>query len=82
MASIHLEISRRHQSRASTSVGKALQQSARSGFWITRHARPTISAWHQRWKTKEVSAMGKGILLWMLGVPIPIILILAMCSHH
>ena len=26
--------------------------------------------------------MGRGILLWMLGVPIPIILLLAMCSHH
>jgi hypothetical protein len=26
--------------------------------------------------------MGRGILLWMLGVPIPIILLLAMCSHN
>jgi hypothetical protein len=26
--------------------------------------------------------MGRGILLWMLGVPIPVILLLAMCSHH
>ena len=26
--------------------------------------------------------MGRGILLWMLGVPIPIILLLALCSHH
>jgi hypothetical protein len=25
--------------------------------------------------------MGRGILLWMLGVPIPIILLLALCSH-
>jgi len=25
--------------------------------------------------------MGRGILLWLLGVPIPIILLLAMCSH-
>jgi hypothetical protein len=25
--------------------------------------------------------MGRGILLWMLGVPLPIILLLAMCSH-
>ena len=24
--------------------------------------------------------MGRGILLWMLGVPLPIILLLAMCS--
>jgi hypothetical protein len=26
--------------------------------------------------------MGRGILLWMLGVPLPIILLLAMCSHN
>ena len=26
--------------------------------------------------------MGRGILLWMLGVPLPVILLLAMCSHH
>jgi hypothetical protein len=32
--------------------------------------------------THRRNAMGRGILLWMLGVPIPIILLLAMCSHH
>jgi hypothetical protein len=26
--------------------------------------------------------MGRGILLWLLGVPLPIILLLAMCSHN
>jgi len=26
--------------------------------------------------------MGRGFLLWLLGVPIPIIILLAMCSHH
>jgi len=26
--------------------------------------------------------MARGILLWMLGVPIPVILLLAMCTHH
>ena len=30
----------------------------------------------------EETYMGRGILLWMLGVPIPIILLLALCSHH
>jgi hypothetical protein len=30
---------------------------------------------------KEIP-MGRGILLWMLGVPLPVILLLAMCSHH
>jgi len=33
--------------------------------------------------TLELGAgMGRGILLWLLGVPIPIILLLALCSHH
>jgi hypothetical protein len=26
--------------------------------------------------------MGRGILLWMLGVPIPIIILLALFQHH
>jgi hypothetical protein len=29
----------------------------------------------------QENIMGRGILLWLLGVPIPIILLLAMCSH-
>ena len=36
---------------------------------------PTIIFW-------EGFLMGRGILLWLLGVPIPIIILLAMCSHH
>jgi hypothetical protein len=31
---------------------------------------------------EEDLIMGRGILLWMLGVPLPIILLLAMCSHR
>jgi hypothetical protein len=31
---------------------------------------------------KGIEIMGRGILLWLLGVPLPIILLLAMCSHH
>ena len=27
-------------------------------------------------------SMGRGVLLWLLGVPIPVILLLAMCTHH
>jgi hypothetical protein len=30
----------------------------------------------------KATNMGRGILLWMLGVPLPIILLLAMCSHR
>ena len=35
----------------------------------------------RRYKERPMG-LGKGILLWILGVPIPIILLLAMCSHH
>jgi hypothetical protein len=33
--------------------------------------------------TKEASMnFGKGVLLWLLGIPIPIILLLALFWHH
>jgi hypothetical protein len=35
---------------------------------------------NKQYKGRQI--MGRGILLWMLGVPLPIILLLAMCSHH
>jgi hypothetical protein len=35
---------------------------------------------HQR--QQEDIVMGRGILLWLLGVPIPIIILLALFSHH
>jgi hypothetical protein len=31
--------------------------------------------------TKEAELM-RSILLWLIGVPIPIILLLALCTHH
>ncbi|HUE11439.1 MAG TPA: hypothetical protein VMQ54_10900 [Steroidobacteraceae bacterium] len=31
---------------------------------------------------QEDLSMGRGILLWLLGVPLPVILLLAMCSHR
>jgi len=42
---------------------------------------------HARQRKKFISrggdmGLGRGILLWMLGVPLPIILLLAMCSHN
>jgi len=36
---------------------------------------------NQLYKSLRKLIMGRGILLWMLGVPLPIILLLAMCSH-
>jgi len=35
-----------------------------------------------RTPAQEERRMARGILLWLLGVPIPVILLLAMCSHH
>jgi hypothetical protein len=32
-------------------------------------------------ETLEEATMGRGILLWLLGVPIPIILLLALFWH-
>jgi hypothetical protein len=43
------------------------------GRWVTTTSRQC--------RRREI-AMGRGILLWMLGVPIPIILLLALCSSH
>jgi hypothetical protein len=31
---------------------------------------------------REENIMGRGILLWLLGVPLPIILLLALCTHN
>ena len=36
----------------------------------------------QRLSNVEESNMGRGILLWLLGVPIPIIILLALFFHH
>jgi hypothetical protein len=32
-------------------------------------------------KSKKEALMGRGILLWLLGVPIPIIIIIALLYH-
>ncbi|HTO66190.1 MAG TPA: hypothetical protein VMM15_33635 [Bradyrhizobium sp.] len=31
---------------------------------------------------EEVMGLGKGALLWLLGVPLPIIILLALFWHH
>jgi hypothetical protein len=36
----------------------------------------------KHWMLEGHMGFGRGVLLWLLGVPIPIILLLAMCSHH
>jgi hypothetical protein len=49
------------------------------------NSRPTIVvgclAPKKRGKHSEKMTMGRGILLWLLGVPIPIIILLALIWH-
>jgi hypothetical protein len=42
---------------------------------------PTPSLSRRKNKRKGI-AMGRGILLWLIGVPIPIIILLAIFFHH
>jgi hypothetical protein len=50
----------------------------------SRHAiSPDVeSRRRSRRRQQEDIVMGRGILLWLLGVPIPIIILLALFSHH
>jgi len=36
-----------------------------------------MAAWMRLWEVE----MGRGILLWLLGVPIPVIILLALVWH-
>jgi hypothetical protein len=42
----------------------------------------SYAGWSRNNLSDRGGRMGRGILLWLLGVPIPIILLLALCSHH
>jgi hypothetical protein len=35
-----------------------------------------------RYQTEATMGFGKGALLWLIGVPLPIILLLALFMHH
>jgi hypothetical protein len=48
----------------------------------TSHRHENIGIDKTPTESQGLKIMGRGILLWMLGVPLPIILLLAMCSHH
>jgi len=49
---------------------------------LTAPQKDSRQSFKRRSSTNQGQFMGRGILLWMLGVPIPVILLLAMCSHH
>jgi hypothetical protein len=41
-----------------------------------------LNVLNKQYQYRGIQIMGRGILLWLLGVPLPIILLLAMCSHN
>ena len=47
-----------------------------SGTFIVLARRMTAN------KMEEVMGLGRGALLWLLGVPLPIIIVLALFWHH
>jgi hypothetical protein len=36
----------------------------------------------QRRVTEAIMGFGRGVLLWLLGIPLPIIILLALFWHH
>jgi hypothetical protein len=51
-----------------------------------RLAKPGTSAIHPSYRSssemEDTMGFGRGALLWMLGIPLPIILLLALFWHH
>jgi hypothetical protein len=55
------------------------------------HSTPAKLEWNQRnpsvlppnYRNKEAAmSFGKGALLWLIGIPLPIILLIAVFMHH
>ena len=44
------------------------------------HCRERVEAPNQHWE--RIMGFGRGILLWLLGVPLPVIILLALFWHH
>jgi hypothetical protein len=64
-----------------TSGGRAIpgitRSEASSGFLLAMYLEPDRS--HQSWRAASVSRrslMGRALLLWIIGIPIPIILLI------
>jgi hypothetical protein len=66
----------------SRQIGIGGHANSESPVTLNRNARSRSTGIRNYTYFKGVSIMGRGILLWMLGVPLPIILLLAMCSHR
>jgi hypothetical protein len=71
---------------AKAAADKARKAAAQLSFWLTASLLLGAFAarWHLEWsrtyptRDLEEEVMGRGILLWLLGVPIPIIILLAL----
>jgi hypothetical protein len=48
----------------------------------TAAAAAKLSAYEGSTRQEDVMGFGRGALLWLLGVPLPIILLLALFWHH
>jgi hypothetical protein len=51
-------------------------------WWTTKELTKgvRVKSEHEKWET--TMGFGKGALLWLLGVPLPIIILLALFWHH
>jgi hypothetical protein len=43
---------------------------------------PARPAWPTGNREESLMGFGRGVLLWLLGVPLPIIILLALFWHH
>jgi hypothetical protein len=51
--------------------------------WVPHSVNEAAALFAHAWAEQTGgSIMGRGILLWLLGVPIPIIILLALFYHH
>jgi hypothetical protein len=47
-----------------------------------RYLRPPFAKSINCYREETTMGMGRGVLLWLLGVPLPIIILLALFWHH
>jgi hypothetical protein len=52
---------------------------ARAGTYASPRRHPVLQGCHLE---EDIMGFGRGALLWLLGVPLPIILLLALFWHH
>jgi len=80
----HRGLSRRSPLRPDSSVGPKTQNYKRRPIAICSQ----LELWRSRRvicstnKSEDVMGFGRGLLLWLLGIPLPIIILLAIFMHH